>query len=206
MSGKDHVCSGLIGVVRRQRRGIASANGRTIENMVGQKDRQAGRCGMGQRKKTSREDDDRTTSMGLFNTAEAYRLSAMALEQAQVEFGHADKPVQFLYAHAIELYLKALLRQGHSVEAIRKSFGHNTRLLVKEAEKLGLFVTAGDRDVFAIMEDTESFGLWRPQFLSPTWLNNFPFPSSAPLTLFSSLSGWPEQAGANFLILGLSFP
>ena len=45
-------------------------------------------------------------------------------------------------------------------------------------------------------------GLWRPQFLSPTWLNNFPFPSSAPLTLLSSLSGWPEQAGANFLILG----
>jgi hypothetical protein len=28
-----------------------------------------------------------------------------------------------------------------------------------------------------------SEGLWRPQFLSPTWLNNFPFPSSAPLTL-----------------------
>jgi hypothetical protein len=41
--------------------------------------------------------------------------------------------------------------------------------------------------------------------LSPTWLNNFPFPSSAPLTLLSSLSGWPEQAGADFLILGLSF-
>ena len=47
--------------------------------------------------------------------------------------------------------------------------------------------------------------LWRPQFLSPTWLNNFPFPSSAPLTLLSSLSGWPEQAGPDFLILGLSF-
>ena len=31
---------------------------------------------------------------------------------------------------------------------------------------------------------------------------DFPFPSSAPLTLLSSLSGWPEQAGANFLILG----
>jgi hypothetical protein len=41
--------------------------------------------------------------------------------------------------------------------------------------------------------------------LSPTWLNNFPFPSSAPLTLLSSLSGWPEQAGADFLILGRSF-
>jgi hypothetical protein len=27
----------------------------------------------------------------------------------------------------------------------------------------------------------------------------------APLTLLSSLSGWPEQAGADFLTLGLSF-
>jgi hypothetical protein len=43
-------------------------------------------------------------------------------------------------------------------------------------------------------------GLWRPQFLSPTWPNNFPFPSSAPLTLLSSLSGWPEPADADFLI------
>jgi hypothetical protein len=48
-------------------------------------------------------------------------------------------------------------------------------------------------------------GLWRPQFLSPTWLNNFPFPSPAPLIPLSSLSDWPEQAGADFLILGLSF-
>ena len=24
-------------------------------------------------------------------------------------------------------------------------------------------------------------GLWRPQFWSPTWLNNFPFPSLWPL-------------------------
>ena len=48
-------------------------------------------------------------------------------------------------------------------------------------------------------------GLWRPQFLSPTWLNNFPFPSLAPVPLLSSLSGWPEQAGADFLIFALSF-
>jgi hypothetical protein len=66
------------------------------------------------------DDDDRTTSMGLFNTAEAYRLSAMTLDEAQVRTGHAAKPVQFLYRHAIELYLKALLRTGLSVEAVEK--------------------------------------------------------------------------------------
>jgi hypothetical protein len=43
-------------------------------------------------------------------------------------------------------------------------------------------------------------GLWRPPFLSPTSLNNFPFPLSAPFSLLSSLSGWPVQAGADFPI------
>ena len=56
-----------------------------------------------------------------------------------------------------------------------------------------------------IVVENHKEGLWRPQFLSPPWLNNFPFPSSAPLTLLSSLSGWPKQAGADFPILGLSF-
>jgi hypothetical protein len=79
-------------------------------------------------------DDDRTTSMGLFNTAEAYRLAGTVLEQRQtVKIGHADKPVQFLFCHAIELYLKALLRQEHSVEAIKKNLGHNTKRLVEAA-------------------------------------------------------------------------
>jgi hypothetical protein len=100
-------------------------------------------------------DDDRTTSMGLFNTAEAYRFSAVALDQAPqvLRTGHAAKPVQFLYSHAIELYLKALLRTKNSVEVVVK-YGHNIGRLVKDAEALGLFVTTGDRDVFASMADT----------------------------------------------------
>jgi hypothetical protein len=102
------------------------------------------------------QDDDLTNSLGLFNSAEAYRLSAMALEQAKVCSGHADKPIMFLYYHAIELYLKALLRQKYSVETIRKKFGHNTKRLVKEAESLGLLVMAEDRDVFSIMGDTDT--------------------------------------------------
>jgi hypothetical protein len=94
--------------------------------------------------------------MGLFNTAEAYRLSAMALEAAKVKIGHADNPVRFLYYDSLELYLKALLRQKHSVERISKKFGHKTKRLVKEAEKLGLVVTDGDREVFSIMGDTDA--------------------------------------------------
>ncbi len=56
------------------------------------------------------DQDERTNSMGLFNMAEAYRLSAEALRKAGVAAGHAESPIRFLYYHAIELYLKALLR------------------------------------------------------------------------------------------------
>ncbi len=105
-----------------------------------------------------KDDDERTTSAGLFTTAEAYRLSALALEggalwKAPKRVGHAEKPVEFLYSHAIELYLKALLRREHGVGTIQDKFGHNIKRLVKEAEKLGLFVTVEDRDVFALMAD-----------------------------------------------------
>jgi HEPN domain-containing protein len=103
-----------------------------------------------------KDEDDRTNSMGLFNTAEAYRLSAVALEKTKVKIGRADSPIRFLYYHAIELYLKALLRQKHSVETIRIKFGHNTDRLVKEAEKLGLSVMDEDCEVFSIMGDTDA--------------------------------------------------
>ena len=98
--------------------------------------------------------DDHTTREGLFNTAEAYRVSATVLGQHPAKVGHDDKPVQFLYSHAIELFLKALLRQKYGVKTIRKQFGHNIKKLVAEAETLGLVVTCEDRDVLAVMEDT----------------------------------------------------
>ena len=100
------------------------------------------------------QDDDRMTSLGLFHTAEAFWLSAMALEGEKVKVTHAAKPIEVCYYHALQLYLKALLRQKHSVEMIREKFGHNTKRLVKEAEALGLVITDEDRDVFSIMEDT----------------------------------------------------
>jgi hypothetical protein len=77
-----------------------------------------------QRKRMRELNDDverRTTSMGLFNTAEAYRLSAIKLRAGKkVKTGHADTPVRLLYYHALELYLKALLRQKYSVKTLRE--------------------------------------------------------------------------------------
>jgi hypothetical protein len=76
--------------------------------------------------------------MGLFNMAEAYRLSPMALETTKVKIEYADSPIRFLYYHALGLYLKALLRQKHNVEMII-TFGHKFERLVTDAEQLGLF-------------------------------------------------------------------
>ena len=102
------------------------------------------------------DDDERTNSLGLFNTAEAYRLSAMALPALKVNSGFAEMPVRFLYYHALELYLKALLRQKHSIATVRNSFGHKIKLLVREAETLGLAVGEIDRFVLALIDDTDA--------------------------------------------------
>jgi len=88
------------------------------------------------------DEDERTNSLGLFNTAEAYRLSARALS---IRHGHADKPPRFLYCHAIELYLKALLRQKHSIATVRNKFGHQIKLLVREGHCPSFSGAAGDR-------------------------------------------------------------
>ena len=110
------------------------------------------------REKTAEEiadDNERTNSMGLFNTAEAYWLSAHALAAAKVKAGHADSPVRTLYYHAIELYLKALLRQHYGVDDLSKRFGHKIARMTAEAEKHGLFIMDEDREVFALMGDTD---------------------------------------------------
>jgi hypothetical protein len=99
-------------------------------------------------------DDERTNSLGLFNTAEAYQLSAMALPE--IKHGHADKPLRFLYYHALELYLKALLRQKHSMATVRNKFGHQIKLLAREAETLGLVVGENDRAVLVLIDDTDA--------------------------------------------------
>ena len=102
------------------------------------------------------DDDERTNSLGLFNTAEAYRLSARALQAAKVRHGNADKPLRFLYYHALELYLKALLRQKHDIATVRNKFGHQIQLLMHEAETLGLVVGENDRTVLMLIDNTDA--------------------------------------------------
>jgi HEPN domain-containing protein len=100
-------------------------------------------------------DDYRTTSLGLFNLAEAFWRAAHTLANAKVEGGHADSPVRTLYYHAIELYLKALLRQHYNVDDLKHKFGHRFSRLAAEAEAHGLTFDDEDRDVLALMADSD---------------------------------------------------
>jgi hypothetical protein len=77
--------------------------------------------------------DDRTTDVGLYHYAASYRAAADYLESGPDRSisTHPDAPRDFLYTHAIELYLKALLRlQGKSVDDL-KSIGHDIPKLAK---------------------------------------------------------------------------
>ncbi len=105
-----------------------------------------------QSKDQDAEEDKRTTELGLFSTAEVYRLSAVALQDAKVRDGHAENPVRWLYYHALELYLKALLRTKHSPRVLQKKFGHSIERLAKEAETFGLALIDEDREVLAILD------------------------------------------------------
>jgi hypothetical protein len=102
------------------------------------------------------DDNERTNSIGLFNTGHSYWKAAAALRKTKLKVTHADEPIRFLYFHALELFLKALVRQEHRVEDVRNKFGHKFGRLVDEAEKLGLLVMDEDREVFALMTDTDT--------------------------------------------------
>ena len=82
-------------------------------------------------------------------TGNAFLKSAMALEEEhRKKIGHAG-PILFCYCHAIELYLKALLRLVHSVAALSTKFGHDFERLLTEAERLGLVLADEDRHVLS---------------------------------------------------------
>ena len=66
--------------------------------------------------------------------------------------GHADSPVRTLYYHAIELYLKALLRQHYRVDELQNKFRHNIKRMRAKAEKSGLSLMDEDREVLALMK------------------------------------------------------
>jgi len=91
--------------------------------------------------------DDRTNAVGLYHYARSYRAAAEALSKQSLESTHPDAPVEFLFLHAIELYLKSYLRlAGLSVSQI---VSHNLPDLARRFELFGGFLMDEDKAVLA---------------------------------------------------------
>lgn len=97
--------------------------------------------------------------LGTFNYAHSFWGAAKALDTVQWEDQetHSDSPTEFLYWHAIELFLKAfLLADGVPLAELRtRRFGHNITNLTHEAKKRGLALTSKDEDLLSFMPSTE---------------------------------------------------
>jgi len=66
---------------------------------------------------------------------------------------HVEAPAAFLYYHAIELYLKSVLRL-HGVSAKRlQNIGHDFQKLRARAEKYGLDLQGDDNEILKLMAD-----------------------------------------------------
>jgi hypothetical protein len=81
---------------------------------------------------------DRTSAIGLFNTARSYWRSGDYLIAGKLEVTHPSAPVNFLLCHAMELYLKAFLRSASLTVDDLKRLGHGFNALVGAARKHGL--------------------------------------------------------------------
>jgi hypothetical protein len=101
-----------------------------------------------------RMDEPHRTAVALFNYAHSYAQSAVTLVIHEPAATHPHAPVNFLYFHAIELYLKSLLvRLGDDLDALRKAYGHNVRPLAELCEKKGLQLSRSDWNVLHLMAD-----------------------------------------------------
>lgn len=82
----------------------------------------------------------------LFDQAEAYWLSAAALDAANVQTELASQPVRNLYYVAIELYLKAYLRlHGHTLDELDGKFRNDFRRIRRRCEAFGLKFAGSDK-------------------------------------------------------------
>ena len=117
-----------------------------------------------------KEDERPELSIGFLNVGDAYYAAAAKLKQLNLPTSHRDFPVQFLYHQAIELYLKALLRQqGYSG---KKLWGHLLKPLAKRARDKGITFDAFDWDTFRAMDH---FGISeKSRYLRSGYYENYP--------------------------------
>jgi HEPN domain-containing protein len=89
-------------------------------------------------------------AQAFLNTAQQYHLAATLLSSSGK---NAKMPVYFLYAHTIELALKAFIRSfGCPITRI-----HDLKRLTQDCEKLGLRVSIDLANVISLLESENRF-------------------------------------------------
>ena len=104
--------------------------------------------------------DDRTTDVGLYHYANSYRVAADYLEAGpdRSVSTHPEAPRDFLYTHAIELYLKAFLRlQGKTVDDL-KAIGHDIPKLARLVAGHGVLLDVEVGGVLELLTHENVFG------------------------------------------------
>jgi hypothetical protein len=103
-------------------------------------------------------DHDRTTPLGLFNTARSWWRSGVSLAALDLSktVTHPAAPVTFLLCHALELYLKAYVRGvGHDLASLKK-MGHRVSDQAAAAHDSGLEITEADMEILSHVSETET--------------------------------------------------
>lgn len=101
---------------------------------------------------TQRDDqDDRTNALGLLGFAHSYWVAAVTLQNTPRSDPHRNAPVDYLYYHAIELYLKSFLRlKDVSLSQLRR-ISHRIDRLYDAAVECGLTDKEGSRELAALI-------------------------------------------------------
>jgi len=113
-------------------------------------------------------------AIAFFNKAESFAISGRALHENKVDAIFAESVVRFLYAHAIELHLKAfLLSKGVALETLKSSkVGHKYKVLCKLAREHGLLIS--DETQNGIEQIEEFNNAMDSRYVSLGWVKELP--------------------------------
>jgi hypothetical protein len=110
---------------------------------------------------------DRTNAIGLYHYGLSYRFAADALGALKLPTPYPDGPRELLYFQAIELFLKAYLRNVGLTALSLKAMGQNTRELEQTFTKHGGFLQDEDRAVLAVMDRGDAIARSRYSVTGP---------------------------------------
>ncbi|MEO6780262.1 MAG: HEPN domain-containing protein, partial [Bradyrhizobium sp.] len=100
--------------------------------------------------------EDRTPAIGLFNFARSYWRSSEQLRVSKPDVTHPDAPILFLFYQAIELYLKAFLRNaGYDLKQL-KGISHQISKAAQAAKGEGLQLIQADFELLSLIDSYDN--------------------------------------------------